>query len=98
MHMKKEIAFFVHSRRTDASVCAARAAGMLIDAGHRVIYPEMEQGKEKYSLVITFGGDGTLLKGAEAAIASGCPLLGINLGTLGFLTEGEPDQLGAVIR
>ncbi|MDO7693895.1 MAG: NAD(+)/NADH kinase, partial [Gammaproteobacteria bacterium] len=38
-------------------------------------------------LLIVFGGDGTLLGSARKFIASEIPLLGINLGTLGFLTD-----------
>ena len=91
--MEKEIAFFVHSRRADAKSCADRAAEIFRNAGYRVCYPQEETGEKRYQIVITFGGDGTLLKGAGEAIASQCPLLGINLGTVGFLTEGEPDQL-----
>ena len=98
MQTGKKIAFFIHTRRSDARNCAERASEMLRTAGQRIIFPQEEPDDGPYDLVITFGGDGTLLKGAGAAITSGCPLLGINLGTLGFLTEGEPDQLGAFIR
>ena len=91
--MEKAIAFFVHSRRADAQSCADRAAEIFQSAGFQVFYPQSRTGKEQFQLVITFGGDGTLLKGAGEAIASQCPLLGINLGTVGFLTEGEPDQI-----
>lgn len=44
-------------------------------------------------LIVTFGGDGTLLNGARYAMEYDIPLLGINLGTVGFLTEEEPKQL-----
>lgn len=44
-------------------------------------------------LMITFGGDGTLLGGARRALQMDIPLMGINLGTIGFLTEEEPSRL-----
>jgi len=44
-------------------------------------------------LVIVFGGDGTLLRAAEAVGRSGVPLLGINFGHLGFLSELERSEL-----
>ncbi len=45
------------------------------------------------ALVVTLGGDGTFLAGARVAAPRGIPLLGVNLGRLGFLTELESDQL-----
>jgi len=44
-------------------------------------------------LVVTLGGDGTLLFGARLAAPRGIPVLGVNLGRLGFLTELEPSGL-----
>jgi NAD+ kinase len=44
-------------------------------------------------LVITLGGDGTFLAGARVAAPKGVPILGVNLGRLGFLTELESDEL-----
>lgn len=43
-------------------------------------------------LVITFGGDGTLLRAARAAAPYGAACLGVNYGRLGFLTEFTPDE------
>jgi NAD+ kinase len=45
------------------------------------------------ALIVTLGGDGTFLAGARVAAPRGIPLLGVNLGRLGFLTELESDQL-----
>jgi NAD+ kinase len=45
------------------------------------------------ALVVTLGGDGTFLAGARLAAPRGIPVLGVNLGRLGFLTELESDQL-----
>jgi NAD+ kinase len=44
-------------------------------------------------LVIVLGGDGTLLRGAELARPARVPLIGVNLGHVGFLAEAEPDGL-----
>jgi NAD+ kinase len=41
-------------------------------------------------LVIALGGDGTLLRAAEIARPEGTPLLGVNLGHVGFLAEADP--------
>lgn len=48
------------------------------------------------SVVICFGGDGTILHMAKAATRHGIPILGVNIGTMGFMAElesGELDQL-----
>lgn len=44
-------------------------------------------------LVVVFGGDGTILRGAEVARPSGVPLLGVNLGRVGFLAEAEREEI-----
>ena len=44
-------------------------------------------------LVLTLGGDGTFLHGARLALPKGIPVLGVNLGRLGMLTELEPADL-----
>ena len=45
------------------------------------------------TLVVTLGGDGTFLAGARLAAPRGIPILGVNLGRLGFLTELEAEQV-----
>jgi NAD+ kinase len=48
-------------------------------------------------IVIVLGGDGTILRAAELTRGSGAPLLGVNLGHVGFLAESERDDLTAAI-
>ena len=50
-------------------------------------------------LVVTLGGDGTILRTARTVAPYGTPILGVNLGRVGFLTEAEPDTwLGVLSR
>jgi NAD+ kinase len=48
-------------------------------------------------LVVVLGGDGTILRGAELARPSRVPLLGVNLGHVGFLAEAESDDLDTTV-
>ena len=49
--------------------------------------------ERKASGILVLGGDGTLLKAAEGASCTGIPVLGINLGTMGYLAEVERSNL-----
>ncbi|MBA2473486.1 MAG: NAD kinase [Pseudonocardiales bacterium] len=57
--------------------------------------PEAAAGAE---LVVVLGGDGTLLRAAELARPCGVPLLGVNLGRVGFLAEADLDSLDQTVR
>lgn len=56
------------------------------------IYSRDELGKH-CDLIIVVGGDGSLLNAAKGAVDSNTPLLGINKGRLGFLTDIHPNEL-----
>ena len=48
-------------------------------------------------MVMVIGGDGTLLRAAELARPAGVPLLGVNLGHVGFLAEADPEDLPVTV-
>uniref|UniRef100_UPI0025A2F966 NAD(+)/NADH kinase n=1 Tax=Klebsiella pneumoniae TaxID=573 RepID=UPI0025A2F966 len=48
-------------------------------------------------LVLVLGGDGTFLRAAELARSADIPVLGINLGRIGFLAEAEAENLEEVL-
>lgn len=50
------------------------------------------------SAVICFGGDGTILHTAKAATRQGIPILGVNIGTMGFMAELEATELDQLAR
>ena len=52
---------------------------------------------EGCELVCVLGGDGTILRGAELSRGTGAPLLGVNLGHVGFLAEAEREDLDATV-
>lgn len=57
----------------------------------------LEERWEEVDVVLTLGGDGTLLRGARQAGPRRVPLVGCNLGRLGFLTTGALDELETIV-
>jgi NAD+ kinase len=48
-------------------------------------------------LLLTFGGDGTLLRGARLTVPQEVPVLGVNIGRVGFLATATPDSMEAAL-
>lgn len=55
------------------------------------------EGQRDFDCIIALGGDGTILKVSRDLRDMNVPILGVNLGTLGFLTEIEPEQIFPVM-
>ncbi|HEX5742213.1 MAG TPA: NAD kinase [Pilimelia sp.] len=79
----------------EVRVLAAEAAEIDLPGVVPVTDPAAADGVE---VVFALGGDGTLLRAAELARPAKAPLLGINLGKVGFLAEAESDDLDQVVR
>lgn len=109
----KTAALFGHPDDEVVQNQMARVADWLKDAGVRALvadasdsvgaerWPELKLADEA-DLFIAIGGDGTMLYAARMAVGHDIPLLGINLGKLGFLTDVSPDEtensLAAVLK
>ena len=61
------------------------------------IVPVSSLAADGAEMVLVIGGDGTLLRAAELARPAGVPLLGVNLGHVGFLAEAEPEDLSDAV-
>jgi NAD+ kinase len=55
-----------------------------------------ELGEVEADLALVLGGDGTILRAAKALLPRGTPVLGVNLGKLGFLAAISPDLVGEI--
>ncbi|QTS83975.1 NAD(+) kinase [Coxiella endosymbiont of Amblyomma nuttalli] len=63
---------------------------------HQLPIVSIEQLKEKIDLLIAVGGDGSLLNAAHIAVPQGLPVLGINRGRLGFLTDIPSNEFNKI--
>ncbi|TNY35404.1 NAD kinase [Thermomonospora catenispora] len=61
------------------------------------VVPASAAAAEDAELVMVLGGDGTILRAADLARLSGTPMLGVNLGHVGFLAEAERDDLTSTV-
>lgn len=97
----KTIAIFYQGRKQDASSVASQLVPVLQKQGYKVrIIDIRREGEESADpsikgcdLVIVLGGDGTILNAARVCAYENIPILGINFGRVGFLTELEPDEV-----
>ncbi|MFN8232819.1 MAG: NAD(+)/NADH kinase [Actinomycetota bacterium] len=94
----RRVGLVVHEGREPAVAAAARLRDELADDGVELVTLAPGQPPSELDLVVSVGGDGTFLRGAYAATAAGCAVLGVKVGRLGFLTEVEPDGAVDLIR
>jgi NAD+ kinase len=86
------VGFIVHEGRGAAVEAAAVLGAALEDENVTVVRARDPGGGAAADLIVTVGGDGTFLRGAHVAAELDCPVLGVKVGRLGFLTEVEPDE------
>lgn len=90
------VAFVIHGGRPEAASLAQKAADWLEDRGHRARLPVPRDGSvamDGVDLAVSLGGDGTMLRTACLVHGTGVPVLGVNLGHLGYLAAVEPGGL-----
>ena len=83
----------VHKKSSpEAAACAAATAQILRGKGVEVLLDEAETGRAA-DLVLVLGGDGTLIHASSLLAGRPVPILGVNMGSLGFMTEVPQGQL-----
>jgi NAD+ kinase len=87
---------FVADRLTAAGIAVRTLSGEFSSPGAHEV-PVSDAAAEGAELVIVLGGDGSLLRAAELSRPAGVPLIGANLGHVGFLAEAEPDGLADLV-
>jgi NAD+ kinase len=107
--VKRSVLVLAHTGRETTVLAARYAVGRLQQAGVEVLAVADEAADlglvdvrvcdgdsgaaDGAELVVVLGGDGTILRAAELARQSAVPLLGVNLGRVGFLAEAEQEDL-----
>jgi NAD+ kinase len=96
----KKVGIFVHSRWPAAAHLANDVSAYLKAHGVGEVWSTTDWDDGEISgdmpgtdLLICMGGDGTVLRAARTVIPNPVPILGVNMGRLGFLAEVRPRQL-----
>jgi NAD+ kinase len=107
----RRILLVAHPTKRDVHALAADVAQRLTAAGVEVLADQLlaaeldgevrlvdlDDPADSCELVVVLGGDGTILRAAELCRGRRVPLLGVNLGHVGFLAEAEVEDLDATV-
>jgi len=106
MTKNRSILFIVNPNRTDAIDVVQQLAKKFLSAGFSLyttseaeldgLAPITDDVLPEVEIAIVLGGDGTMLRAAEAVRGTQIPLLGVNLGRVGFLAEVEKPSLDEI--
>ena len=77
----------------EARLCLPFEVDRTYDLPKDLRFHKLDRELQNTELVICFGGDGTILHMAKAATRHGVPILGVNIGTMGFMAELESSEL-----
>jgi NAD+ kinase len=109
----KRVGFIGNSEKAAGSSFISKAAQIITRSGRLVcsdpvtaemanlkgkIFPDAASLAKNVDLLLVFGGDGTMLRAANEIAGSTTPLLGINLGGLGFLTAVSSDEIETALK
>lgn len=107
MNFMKNIGLFVKRGSSQAAKVAQDIVKWSQQAGCAVYFDSevtgipggvsIEQVAEKSEIIVVLGGDGTFLAGAQIAFEKGIPILGVNLGGLGFLTNTPVNEVNQML-
>lgn len=93
--MSRRVLIFTHPTRAEAAQMTAHVAAELLSRGMEPV-TELDDGE--FEVAIVLGGDGSILHAAEATRERGIPIIGVNMGHVGFLAESEVEHISDVVR
>ena len=106
------VGVILHHEREQAAELARDAADWLEDRGHTVVMPVRDAGlagrsdlgvaeatfARNLDVALSLGGDGTMLRAVSLLGSEGIPVIGVNVGQLGYLSEVEPAGLRMALK
>ena len=94
----REAAAVLREAGMDVRICLPFEIDKNYDLPRDLRFSRLDKELPGASVVICFGGDGTILHMAKAATKHGIPILGVNIGTMGFMAELESSELHLLAR
>lgn len=91
-----KVAYYIKKTELASDSRIESLLGRLSEAGMEV-YDIAGGLREDSALLLSFGGDGTFLSAAHLVCSAGIPVLGVNLGRLGFLSDAELDEVAQAL-
>ena len=77
----------------DVKLCLPFDVDRTYDLPHDLRFSRLDRELPTAEMIVCFGGDGTILHMAKTATRAGIPILGVNIGTMGFMAELESTEL-----
>ena len=89
-----KLAYYIKKNRLKGDARVESLLERLRAAGHVLYAVEQPDAfQSETDVLLSLGGDGTFLTAAQFAVPAGIPVLGVNFGRLGFLSENDPDRV-----
>lgn len=94
----REAMTVLNNAGVETRVCLPFEVDRTYDLPRDIRFSRLDRELPNASMLICFGGDGTLLHTAKTATRQGIPVLGVNIGTMGFMAELESTELSELAR
>jgi len=96
-HLAKDVVARLVAEGIEVALLPEEAEAVNVQTDNSVLEADPDDPARDCELVCVLGGDGTILRGAEMSRGTDAPLLGVNLGHVGFLAEAEREDLKATV-
>lgn len=89
----REAAEILNQAGVETKICLSFDVDPSFELPKDLIFSNLTEELQSADALICFGGDGTILHASKAASEAGVPILGVNIGTVGFMAELESSEL-----